>query len=73
MKCCTKCGQELPFSMKAARVKVGMSQVDLSKASGLSQSQVCRLEAGKGSPRMAHAYALAKVLKVPAEKLFPES
>jgi transcriptional regulator with XRE-family HTH domain len=53
---------DLPDTMKTRRATLGMSQAELSAASGLSLRQIARYEAGEQQPSLAGAVALAEAL-----------
>lgn len=50
--------------MKTYREKKGMSQTELAKAVGISQSEISSYESGVKSPRVNVALAIAEVLGV---------
>ena len=45
-----------------ARIKAGMTQVELSEKSGISQADICRLEKGTRNPSIALLKRLADAL-----------
>ncbi len=51
-------------TLKELRTKQFISQVDLSKMTGIAESTICRLEAGQQKPRFVTIRKLAKALKV---------
>jgi len=55
-----------------ARMVTRMSQADLAKALGLSRSWVAGVERGDIVPSRPQVIAIAKVLGVDSELLFPE-
>jgi transcriptional regulator with XRE-family HTH domain len=55
--------------LKAAREKAGLTQVDLAERTGLPLRSIQNWESGHRSPRVRTVVTLAKVLKVPVEKL----
>ena len=60
--------------LKEIRKKVGLSQFQLARLSGLSQSTVSHIERGAFFPTIDSAYRIAAVLGVRVEELFvPEA
>lgn len=59
--------------IREARRKSGMTQKELSEASGIPQSHISRLEAGQHSPTSKTLNALAKALNVPASTFDPSA
>lgn len=55
--------QEVGLALRAVRQARGMSQADLSKATGIPQSHVCNIEAGKVNPTIKTLNRLAEALK----------
>lgn len=58
------------INLKIARIKMGLSQGDLCKLTGISKATMSELENGKGNPRMITMMKIAKVLKTSPEELF---
>ena len=56
--------------LKEIRKKVGLSQYQLARLSGLSQSTVSHIERGAFIPTIDSAYKIAAVLGVRVEELF---
>jgi transcriptional regulator with XRE-family HTH domain len=56
-------------NLKAARRRVGYTQADLSKASGVSAAEVSRLEAGLRNPRLTTILRLATALDMEGSEL----
>lgn len=56
--------------VKEIRIKAGLSQYQLARLSGLSQSTVSHIERGVFSPTIESAYKIAAVLGVRVEELF---
>lgn len=56
--------------VKEIRKKVGLSQYQLARLSGLSQSTVSHIERGAFLPTIESAYKIAAVLGVHVEELF---
>ena len=50
--------------IKEIRERVGMTQLDLSKKSGISQEHICRIENGKFTPNVKTADKLAGAMGV---------
>lgn len=59
-------------NMKRMRIKKGMSQADLEKRSGISQSAISSIERGERSPTEETMKLLAKGLNVPICSLIDE-
>jgi len=59
--------------MKAIRTKNGVSQMDLSLRSNLSQSFIANLEKGKKQPSVLTLIRIADALNVNPQEFFPES
>ena len=59
--------------IKAERESAGMSQTQLAEASGLKQSHISRLEAGKHSPSHITLNKIAKAIGIPLTNLSPNS
>lgn len=55
------------------RAAQGMTQLALAEASGVSQSYLSQVEAGKRDPRMAILVKLAKPLGCKAKDLIPDA
>ena len=59
-------------SLKAARVRAGMSSVELAKLAGVSQNTITRIERGSGVPQATTLYKLALALRVDPATLLEE-
>jgi len=59
--------------IKAIRVKNGVSQMELSLRSNLTQSFIANLEKGKKQPSVLTLIKIADALKVNPQDFFPES
>ena len=59
--------------IKAFRIKNGISQMELSLRSNLSQSFIANLEKGKKQPSVLTLIRIAKALNVNPQEFFPES
>ena len=58
--------------LKAARIACGLTQVDAAEATGLTQSYLSGLEAGRyPNSRLRTAHKLARLYRVPVDLLFP--
>jgi len=57
--------------IKEAREKAGMTQEDLAKVTGMTQSHVSRLETGQHSPAWRTLEKIAVALKIEARQLDP--
>jgi transcriptional regulator with XRE-family HTH domain len=55
--------------LKHFRTKAGFTQVELSKASGVSQQAISKVEMGKSKPNYYSAVKMAEVLKCTPEEL----
>ncbi len=62
---------EFGQKLAAARVKEGMSQSELARRSGLQQSHISKLEAGRMEPRVTTIFTLADAIGIRAGALFP--
>jgi transcriptional regulator with XRE-family HTH domain len=58
--------------LKVARLASGLTQESLAEAAGISQSALGEYERGEGEPGIRAALALAFVLGLPAEALWPQ-
>ena len=58
--------------IKVIRIKNGVSQMELSLSSNLSQSFIANLEKGKKQPSVLTLIRIAKALKVNPREFFPE-
>jgi len=69
-------GEQLQFiidKIKAIRVKNGVSQMELSLRSNLTQSFIANLEKGKKQPSVLTLIRIADALKVNPQDFFPET
>jgi len=55
--------------LRNARKAAGLSQTDLAKLAGISRTQLVKAESGQYVPNVAEATELARVLKIPWERL----
>ena len=55
------------------RIRAGLTMTALAKRVRVDKSAISRYESGEQSPSLFTALRLAKVLKVPVEKLFREA
>jgi DNA-binding XRE family transcriptional regulator len=62
---------EFGQKLSAARARVGLSQSDLARRSGVRQPHISKLEAGEMEPRLSTIFAVADTLGVLARSLFP--
>lgn len=51
-------------NLRQARAKSGLSQTQLAKAAGISQSEIYRLEAGTREPRLGTLVSLGKAMGI---------
>ena len=58
--------------IKSIRIKYGISQMELSLKSNLSQSFIANLEKGKKQPSVLTLIRIAEALKVSPQEFFPE-
>lgn len=61
--------QRFSYNVKAGRVRRGMSQVELSRASGVSASALSRIESNEREPRLSTIVRLARTLDIDLEEL----
>lgn len=59
-----------PERLKEERIKKGLSQEQLAKKIGVTRQAVSAYETGERIPSSKHLMALAKVLKISANKLY---
>ena len=59
--------QNFKISLAAARVNAGMTQVDASKALGITKQTLINYESGKTSPTVALARRISEVYGVPID------
>jgi len=59
--------------MRMIRIKNGVSQMELSLRSNLSQSFIANLEKGKKQPSVLTLIRIAEALKVNPQEFFPET
>lgn len=57
------------ISFKIARKNAGLTQEDIAKLLGVSQSAVSQWERGIASPGIARIHALSGILSIPVEQL----
>jgi len=62
---------EFGQNLSAARKRVGLSQKDLARKSGVRQPHISKLEAGEMEPRLSTIFAIADTLGILARSLFP--
>lgn len=62
--------QKFPALVRAARVRSGMTNEDLAKASGVSYSVVCKIQSGERIPKMDDGIAVMKALGLSADEHF---
>jgi transcriptional regulator with XRE-family HTH domain len=63
----------MSFTLKRLRQEAGLTLEALAQASGLTRSYVSKIERGLSAPSVGVALNLAKVLRVPVERLFGTS
>ena len=61
--------QRFSIRLKQIRKRRGMTQEALAEKAGVSRAYLSRLEMGRHDPPLSRLRTLAKVLKVPIEKL----
>lgn len=54
---------KIAIEVRAARRAAGFTQAQLAQETGLTQSEISRIEKGRYSPRLATLFTLARVLK----------
>ncbi|HXF73961.1 MAG TPA: helix-turn-helix transcriptional regulator [Actinomycetota bacterium] len=64
-------GTVVPHPVRLARERLGLSQEELARRAGISTWTVQRTETWKTRPRPLIQRALAEVLALPVEELFP--
>lgn len=52
------------------RTERGWSQAELAERLGVSRQTVNAIETGRYDPSLAHAFALARLFKLPVEQIF---
>ncbi len=57
------------FELKSQREKVGLSQLELSKLTGISQSSISRWEEGKRTPSIENCVQLADFYGISLDEL----
>ena len=60
-----------PSPLRLARVSACLTQAELARQAGLSENTVVRLEGGRHSPRAGTRAAIAAVIGLPPEVIFP--
>ena len=68
-------GEQLQYiidKIKSIRIKKGISQMELSLRSNLSQSFIANIEKGKKQPSVLTLIRIAEALKVNPQDFFPE-
>ena len=69
-------GEQLAYTIekiKAIRIKKGVSQIELSLRSNLSQSFIANIEKGKKQPSVLTLIKIADALEVNPQDFFPET
>lgn len=61
--------QRFSYNVKASRLMRGMSQIELSRASGVSASALSRIESNEREPRLSTIVRLARTLDLDLEEL----
>jgi len=61
-----------PQRLRQARIDAGLTQSDLSLASGIALRNITRWEHGRSEPRAKWLIRLAKTLEKPPDFFFPE-
>ncbi len=64
---------ELATRILKARKARGLTQKELAKAIGHSQSSINQIESGKVFPTQETLFKLGKALKIPVNQFFPET
>lgn len=60
----------LAENLKAVRAKMGYTQEDLAYESGLTLSQIARIETKRINPTVSTMFKIARTLDVPVSELF---
>lgn len=55
---------DLGSNLKAARVKLGLTQEEVAERSGVHATEVSRIEAGKRDPQVSTVVKLAKAVEL---------
>ncbi len=63
--------QEIASLITAKRKALGIQQLNVAMAIGISQSLYCKLETGAREPKITMLYALADVFACPVYELLP--
>ncbi len=58
-------------ALRERRVAAGLTQAELAGEAGVSRPQISAIEAGRNTPSVTAALALARALGAPVEELFP--
>ncbi|MCW2920499.1 MAG: Helix-turn-helix domain [Thermoleophilia bacterium] len=64
--------QEIAARIQTARIRSGMTIVELAEASGLNLARVNEIETGVVEPSLTEFVRMADALKVPAAELVPD-
>jgi len=54
------------------RKKAGMRQLDLAQKLGITEQMISKWETGRAKPSVDQAVDIARILKVDANKVFPD-
>ena len=54
----------IPGIMRSARRKLGLTQLDLSRRAGCSESQIAKIETGRATPDPTLKRAIAEILGI---------
>lgn len=60
----TNLAQEVGSQLRAARLKAGLTQMELAQRAGVGQAVISRLESGQGNPTVALVADIARALSV---------
>ncbi|MBI2610984.1 helix-turn-helix transcriptional regulator [Candidatus Kaiserbacteria bacterium] len=63
-------GEHIANRVQSARTTAGITQEDLAERIGVSRQTIIAIEKGNYTPSVLLALKVAKVFKIPVEKLF---
>jgi predicted transcriptional regulator len=63
----------LGYNIRVKRAKLGLSQAELAKRVGLSQSALSRIEKHVSDPRLSHVERIAEMLGLDLDKIISEN
>ncbi len=63
--------RRLGKNLKEARLKMGMTQVEVADKAGIHPNYYARIERGEANPSQEILYGITKALKVKSSKILP--